>query len=93
MNTIALIGNILWIFGIAIIVSAHGWHLWQARLLDTISGGESSKYGLDAGIFFFCFGISLSTNQSWARILFLLIATSIIVITLIDLISTAKELR
>ena len=93
MNTITLIGNILWILGLAIIVSTLGWHLWQARLPHTKPGGETSLYGLDAGIFFFCFGIFLSTNQPWARILFLLMATSTIVITLIDRISTSKELR
>jgi hypothetical protein len=93
MNTITLIGNILWIFGFAIIVSNLGWHLWQTRLSDKKSAVESSNYGLDAGIFFFCLGIFLSTNQPWARILFLLLATTIIAITFIDLISTTKEPR
>ena len=81
MSLLALSGNILWVLGLALLLSSLGWWLWHARTRRTGADERSPDLWLPPAAILVCVGVSLAASQPWARILFASLATGLAVLS------------
>jgi CHASE2 domain-containing sensor protein len=91
MTSLAMIGNAMWIFGLAIILVTLGWQLWESRSGLVRSHFVSSGAVLDCGAFLVCLGVALAASQAWARVMFALLSAALAALTITDLRQAAKD--
>lgn len=90
MNILALIGSISYIIGLAIIIANLGWQIWQARMQQQRLPRISTDKVLITGLMLVFLGIAISTNQTWARIVFIGLTIMSIIFFYLEIFSREK---